>query len=158
MRPFRPFIFRTCAVFTFLCVLLSAGLTGEAAAQHSAANAEGSGAPSPEWRKNIGEQLARLLRSPDPARRAEAMRLVIQLGSKDGEAMNLDPCAPVLLRLAKTEAEEENQILALTALYEVRSERTLRKLAKHTRQFSSERVRQHALRVLALAQSARAQS
>jgi hypothetical protein len=114
--------------------------------------------PSPTWKQNIDKQITRLLSSPDVDRRAEAMRLVIELRRTHGKMIDLSPCAPVLLRRAHAERNENLQLLALTALYEVQSRPTFRKLARQVDDLSSKRVRHHALHILALSQKAKPKS
>lgn len=159
-------IFSSPTILAFplaLCLLFLAGLPASAQAQssfqtHSSQTRHEDRSASSIWKETVDEQLVRLLRSSQEGVRADAMRLIIELNARYGEALDLRRCAPRLLHLAKEAPVENHRILALTALYEVRSDETLQQLSRAIPLLSSGRVRQHALRILAMAQSAKPQS
>lgn len=139
----------------FLSVLVGIALFGVGLQVTHAQSVEVDHEVPSTWSENVGDHFAETLRNPvNEQMRGSAMRLIIRLKATHGEAIDLSACAPVLLDLTTTAETESQRILAITALYETGDLRSLQALAEQVRMAPPSRVRDHAVRILAVHRAA----
>ncbi len=103
----------------------------------------------PHWTQHIDPQVAALVKSSNPAVRADGMRLLVNFSPETDASVDFSETRTALYSvLFNRTHSEEQRILALSALHTISGDRMRQVLADRVDEVSSDRVRRHVLLAL----------